>query len=65
MKFQITMAVRSSDVLPTRFLAPTYVGLKGRAVPASWRVSISASRKRHNGTALDVTALDPSGASMV
>ncbi|CAM5782162.1 hypothetical protein [Cellulomonas persica] len=76
MKIQFTMAVRSSDELPTRLLAPTYVGLQGRAVPASWRVAMSTSRKRHNGiapsgfapfggTALDATAFDPDGASMV
>ena len=70
MKIQITKAVRSSGTLPTRLLAPTFVGFQGRGVPASWRTPASPSRKRRPaavsaGMALGTTALDPLGGSMV
>lgn len=65
MKKNLTTVVRSSMQLPTLLVAPIFGGSQGRAVPASWRVGDGAARKRHGGTAVPATALDPSGASTV
>lgn len=62
---QFTPVVRSSMQLPTRLLAPTFVGSQGRAVPASWRASDGATKKRHGGMTAGATALDPPRASLV
>jgi len=58
-KIQITTTARSSALFPMHVVAPTSFGFKGRAVPASWLPSVTASSvERHGGTALDATAID-------
>ncbi|MBT0994475.1 hypothetical protein KIN34_09270 [Cellulomonas sp. DKR-3] len=50
---KITMIARSSAVLPSRRLAPTFLELKGRTVPAAWSVSIGGFGTRHGVTTTD------------
>lgn len=49
---KITMNARSSAMLPSRRLAPTFLELKGRTVPAAWSPATGGFGTRH-GVVID------------